>query len=188
MVLDPLFSNIKDSLTNLQFFSHLLVCGDFAQSLCSSHMKTLKVRQRSFQKLTEFTKLNKVQDPLACKINPSLQELQCFSLSLEWGDSTQRWYCSSRKTLRGTQYSFKEQTEFTIVTEFLDPLVSNMKDSLRKLQVFSHLVYAVILHKVDDPHPWKRWQLGSVSFKSYLSSPCLTRWNSLLLGTLMLLL
>jgi hypothetical protein len=53
-------------------------------------MKTLKVRQRSFQKLTEFTKLKKVQDPLASKINPSLQELQCFSLSPEWGDSTQR--------------------------------------------------------------------------------------------------
>jgi tRNA (Thr-GGU) A37 N-methylase len=51
------------------------------------------------------------------------------------------------------EYSFKEQTEFTIVTEFLDPPVSNMKDSLRKLQVFSHLVYVVILHKVDDPHP-----------------------------------
>jgi hypothetical protein len=51
------------------------------------------------------------------------------------------------------QYSFKEQTEFTIVTEFLDPLTSNIKDSLRKLQVFSHLVYEVILHKVDDPHP-----------------------------------
>jgi hypothetical protein len=67
-----------------------------------------------------------------------LQELQCFSHSLERGDSTQRWYCSSRKTLRGTQYSFKEETEFPIVTEFLDPLRSNIKDSLRKLQVFSH--------------------------------------------------
>jgi hypothetical protein len=67
-----------------------------------------------------------------------LQELPCFSHSLERGDSTQRWYCSSRKTLRGTQYSFKEQTEFPILTEFLDPLGSNIKDSLRKLQVFSH--------------------------------------------------
>jgi hypothetical protein len=47
MLLDPLVSNIKDSLTNPQFFSHLLVCGDFAQGLCSSPMKRLKVRQRS---------------------------------------------------------------------------------------------------------------------------------------------
>jgi hypothetical protein len=35
-------------------------------------MKTLRVGQRSFEKLTQFTMLNKAQDPLACKINPSL--------------------------------------------------------------------------------------------------------------------
>jgi hypothetical protein len=72
MLLDPLVSNMKDSLTNRQFFCHLLVCSDFAQSFCSSPMKTLKARQHSFQKLTQFTMLNKVQDPLLCKINPSL--------------------------------------------------------------------------------------------------------------------
>jgi hypothetical protein len=30
------------------------------------------VGQRSFQKLTQFTMLNKLQDPLACNINLSL--------------------------------------------------------------------------------------------------------------------
>jgi hypothetical protein len=35
-------------------------------------MKTLTVGQRSFQKLTQFTMLNKVQGPLACTINASL--------------------------------------------------------------------------------------------------------------------
>jgi hypothetical protein len=72
MLLDALFSNINDSITNLQFFSHLHVFGDFAQSLCSSPMKTLKARHHSFHKLTKFTMLNKVQDPLAYKVNPSL--------------------------------------------------------------------------------------------------------------------
>jgi hypothetical protein len=71
-VLESLISNIKDSLTKAAVFSHLLLCGDFAQSLCSSPMKTLKVRQRSSSKLTQFTMLNKVQDPLACNINASL--------------------------------------------------------------------------------------------------------------------
>jgi hypothetical protein len=52
-------------------------------------MKTLKVRQRSFQKLTQFTMLNKVQDPLACKVNLLLQEQKCFSHSLERGDSAE---------------------------------------------------------------------------------------------------
>jgi len=31
MILDPLFSNIKDSLTNMQFFSHSLVSSCYAQ-------------------------------------------------------------------------------------------------------------------------------------------------------------
>jgi hypothetical protein len=65
MLLDPLRSIIKDYLKNLQFFSHLLVSSDFAQSLCSSPMETLKVSQRSSSKLTQFTILKKVQGPLA---------------------------------------------------------------------------------------------------------------------------
>ena len=52
-------------------------------------MKTLTVRQSSFQKLTKFTMLNKVQGPHACNTIVSLTELQCFSLSLEWVDSGQ---------------------------------------------------------------------------------------------------
>jgi hypothetical protein len=73
MLLDPLVSNTKDSLTNLQFFCHLHVCSDFAQSLCSSPMKTLKVRQRSSLKFSHFLMLKKVQDPLAFNINASLK-------------------------------------------------------------------------------------------------------------------
>jgi hypothetical protein len=53
-------------------------------------MKTLTVGQRSYQKLTQLTMLTKVQDPLVLKLILLLQELQCFSLSLEWGDSAQR--------------------------------------------------------------------------------------------------
>jgi hypothetical protein len=64
-----------------------------------------------------------------------LKELQCFSHSLEWGNSAQRWCCSSRKTLRGRQYSFREQTDITIWTKLLDPLVSNIKDFLTRAAV-----------------------------------------------------
>jgi hypothetical protein len=35
-------------------------------------MKTLTVAQHSFQKLTQLTMLNKLQEPLACNINASL--------------------------------------------------------------------------------------------------------------------
>jgi hypothetical protein len=41
-------------------------------------MKRLKVRQHSFQNLTQFTMLNKVQDRLACQINPSLIRAAVF--------------------------------------------------------------------------------------------------------------
>jgi hypothetical protein len=47
MLLDPLISNIKDSLTETEVFLPFIYGGDFAQSLGSSPMKTLKVRQRS---------------------------------------------------------------------------------------------------------------------------------------------
>jgi hypothetical protein len=45
-------------------------------------MKRLKVRQRSFQKLTQFTMLNKVQDPLAFTINASLLRAAVFLFHL----------------------------------------------------------------------------------------------------------
>jgi hypothetical protein len=64
--------------------------------------------------LPQFTMENNVKGPLACNPNAALAELQCFSHSLEWGDSAERCCSSSRETLRVTQYSFKEQTEFTI--------------------------------------------------------------------------
>jgi hypothetical protein len=63
---------MKDSLTKAADFSHLLLGGDFAQSLCSSPMITLKVRQRSSEKLTQFPMLNKVQDPRAFNISACL--------------------------------------------------------------------------------------------------------------------
>jgi hypothetical protein len=53
-------------------------------------LKTLTVSKRSFQMLPQFTMENKVKGPLACNPNAALAELQCFSHSLEWGDSAER--------------------------------------------------------------------------------------------------
>jgi hypothetical protein len=136
MLLNHLASNINCFLRKATLFLPSLERGCFAQSWYSSPLKTLTVRKRSFQMLTRFTMHNKVKGPLACNTNASLTELQWFSCSLEWGDSAERWCCSSRKTLSVTQYSFKEQTEFTIWTKLLDPLVSNIRESLTKATVF----------------------------------------------------
>jgi hypothetical protein len=52
-------------------------------------MKRLKVRLRSFQELTQFTMLNKVQDPLAFSINASLIIAAVFPFQLN-GEIQQR--------------------------------------------------------------------------------------------------
>jgi hypothetical protein len=39
------------------------------------------------------------------------------------------------KTLRGRQYSFKQLTQFTMLNRELDPLASNIKDSLTRVAV-----------------------------------------------------
>jgi hypothetical protein len=52
-------------------------------------MKTLTVGQRSFEKLIQYTMLNKVQTLLLVKLLLLLKELKCFSLSHEWGDSAE---------------------------------------------------------------------------------------------------
>jgi hypothetical protein len=108
---------------------------------------------------------NKGQGPLACNINASLTRAAMLLLSLERGDSAQRWCCSSRKALRGIQYSFKEQTEFNILTKLLDPLVSNVKDSLRNLQFFSHLLVCRDFAQSWRSSPMKTLTVGQRSFQ-----------------------
>jgi hypothetical protein len=130
-------------------FLHSLERGCFPQSWCSSPMKTLAVRQCFFQKLTQLTMLNILQVPLAWNIKASLTRAAVL-LPFTWlGWFSTRWCSPSRKTLRDMQYSFKEQTEFTILTKFLDPLVSNIKDPLTNLQIFSHLLVCG-----DFPQSW----------------------------------
>jgi hypothetical protein len=58
-----------------------------------------------------------------------------------------------QETVRSRQNSFKEQNEFTIITELNDPLLSNINDSLTNLESFPIYLYVVILHKDEDPHP-----------------------------------
>jgi hypothetical protein len=71
-VLDPLASKINDFLKRTTVFLHSLERFYYAQSWCSSLLKMMTGWQHSFQMLTQFTMLNKVQDPLASNINDSL--------------------------------------------------------------------------------------------------------------------
>jgi hypothetical protein len=106
-VLDPPASNNNDFLRRATVFLHSLERDYFAQSWCSSPMKMLRGSQYSFQKLTQFTMINKVLHPLACNINDSLARATML-LPFTW----MGWFCkevifSPMKTQRGRHYSLK---------------------------------------------------------------------------------
>jgi hypothetical protein len=73
-VLNPLASHIHRFLRRATVFLHSLERGYFAESWCSSPMKTLRGRQNSFQKITQFTMLSNLPDPLASNINHCLPQ------------------------------------------------------------------------------------------------------------------
>jgi hypothetical protein len=117
-------------LQELQCFFLSLERGHFAKSWCSSLMKTLRVKQYSFEQLRQYTMLKKVLDPLASNINDFLRRATVFLHSLERGYFAQSWCSPQMKTVTGRQCSFKQQTQFTMLNKVLDPFASNINDSL----------------------------------------------------------
>jgi hypothetical protein len=59
-------------LKQIECFFHSLERDYFAQSWCSSSMKTLRGRQCSFNQLTQFIMLYKLLDPFAASVNDFL--------------------------------------------------------------------------------------------------------------------
>jgi hypothetical protein len=72
MVLDPLVSNINDSLTRGTVLLAFTITGNFAQSGCSSHYKTMTEGRYSCYVLPQFSLLKKVLNSHACNIKGSL--------------------------------------------------------------------------------------------------------------------
>jgi hypothetical protein len=93
-------------------------------------MKTLNGRQYSFKEVTQFSLQKKVLDPPAPNIHLSLTREAVLVPFTERSYFAQRWCSSPMKTLRGRQYSFKQQIQFTILNKMLDPLGSNINDSI----------------------------------------------------------
>jgi hypothetical protein len=137
MFLDPLFSNIKDSLTNMQFFSHSLVCSCYAQRWCSSPMETLRGRAYCLKQHTQFSNLNMLLNHLASNIICFLRKATVFLHSLERGCFAQSWYASPLKTLTVRKGSFQMRTRFTMHNKVKGPLACNTNASLTELQWFS---------------------------------------------------
>jgi hypothetical protein len=73
---------------------------------------------------------NKVIDSPGSNMHLSLTRDALLVPIIERGYFEQSWCSSLMKTLRGRQYSFKEQTQFKMLNKVLDPLASNINDSL----------------------------------------------------------
>jgi hypothetical protein len=74
----------------------------------------------------------------------------------------------------------------------LDPLACNIKNRASYIQFKtcsdSYIQFnRTILHKRDDPLPWKHWEVGSSAFTSLLNSHMKTRWSTLVRLTLIVL-
>jgi hypothetical protein len=85
-VLEPPASSLDICLQEIEYFFHSLERVYLAQRWYSSHFKTLRERQYSFKKLTQFKVLNKVLDPLSCNVRGSLTSHTVFLPIIERGN------------------------------------------------------------------------------------------------------
>jgi hypothetical protein len=82
-MVDPLASNINDSLTRSTVLLAFTCMGHFGTKVMfHTHINT-EIWQCSFKEPTQFTVLNKVLDPLASSINDSLTRDTVLFHSLE---------------------------------------------------------------------------------------------------------
>jgi hypothetical protein len=137
---DPLVSNINDSLARDTVLLPFTWMGCFCKKVMSSPMKTLRGRHFSLKQQTQFTMLIMVLDSLSSNINDFLRRATVFLHSLERGYFGQNCCSSAVKTL-SRHYSFKQQTQFTILNKVLDPLASTIIDSLKQAAVLFTFIW-----------------------------------------------
>jgi hypothetical protein len=131
MVLDPPASNMDSFHRRNKVLLSFTWKGLFCRRCCSSQFKTLTDRLYSFYKITQFSHLNNVPNPLAFNLYSSLTKDTLFlAFTFNWGYFAQRWCSLPMKTLRGRQYSFKMLTQFILLNNVLDPLACYINDSL----------------------------------------------------------
>jgi hypothetical protein len=76
---------VWNTLQDIQCLFHLVKLSCLAQRWYSSHFKTLRDRQHSFEVLTPFSLLNKGLNSDVVTLTIVLQEIHCFFHSLERG-------------------------------------------------------------------------------------------------------
>jgi hypothetical protein len=107
-------------------------------------MKKLRVRQYSFKQQAEINCKTRFYALLLQTLMILSQKLHCIFLPVVWVHFQQRECFSCLKTLRGRQYSLKQQTQFKLQNKVLAPLASNMNDSLTEATL--HLPFNCMGH------------------------------------------
>jgi hypothetical protein len=127
-------------LDEKQYFLPSLEWGYFAQSWYSLPMKTLRGRQYSFKMLTQFSLLNNVLDPLACYINGSVQEVQCFFHSLEKDCFAQRYVINTWEAWEFGTLSLKSLVNSHCLTACQTLLLLTLMVLFQEMQCFLHSI------------------------------------------------
>jgi hypothetical protein len=162
-LLDPLASNINDSLARDAVLHPFTWMWCFCKKVMFSPMKTLRGRHFSLKQQTQFTMLSTVLDSLASNINDFLRRAAVFFHSLERGYFAQSWFPHPWKCREGRQYSFQKLTQFTMFSKVLDPLAFNIYDSLTRATVLLPFTWMGWCCKKMKFSPIKRlrgWQYG----------------------------
>jgi hypothetical protein len=140
---DPLALNLNGFLKRETMLLPFTWMVPFGKVWCSPLYKMLTDRQYSYYILTPFSVITSVLNSLAC-INHCFLTRETGLLPFTWrGFFAQRWGSSSRKSLRHRHYSFIHPTQFMMQIEVLDPLTSNIKDSITRateLLLFTSMV------------------------------------------------
>jgi hypothetical protein len=170
-VLDPVSSNINDSLTRATVFVPFTWMGWFFKMVMFLTHETLRGRQYSFKELIEFTMLNKLLYSLASTINDSPTRSSVLLPFTCMGQFWTKWcYCPWKHW--EVDSIPKQLTQFTVLNKILDPLASNICDSLTRASVLHHSLERVCFAQSWCSSPMKMLRGRHMPLTIYLNSQC----------------
>jgi hypothetical protein len=137
----------------------------FCTKWCSSHLKSLRSRQYSFHKLTQFSQENNVLDPPASYIQGFFTR-DTLVHSLTWRSNFVQSSCSSHmKTLKVRQCFFQKLTQFPQGNFVLQPPASHIDGFLtREIILVPFTWMEQFCTKLMFLTHEKNWVVGSIVF------------------------
>jgi hypothetical protein len=144
--------------------------GTFAQRLCSSHLKTLRLGRFPFKRWC-----NSHRETLCKKLLPLAQSVFLHKMSVFlhfiWRGlfSKSEWF-SNFKKLSDHKYSFHKLTQFSHGNNVLDFLLLTYMVFLQEIQCFFHSLERRYWTQRLCSSPLKPWEVGNIPFERELNS------------------